>query len=435
MGKFTKDVLITFISRGLQLIIGLLVSVIIARTLGPERNGIYSLAILLPALLVNLMSFGLNSALVFNIGQKKYSTKEILGANIIYSALISIFAITIGLIFIPFFSDALFPGIAKEYLFLVLSLIPLIAFFSIIENILLGLQKIKKYNFIELIRTFTFLFFIIILLLWFHFGIKAAIFAEALSFFVGCVVLFLYVKGEIGDPLFLVDKNLFKDTLSYGHKVYLGNIATFLHSKIVVWMINVFLNPLAVGFYSVAAILSDKIQFISQSAGTVLFPKVSSETEKIKVKEFTPLVCRNILFITLLIVLILFLFSRWIIVLFYSKRYLESILPFQILLIGTIARSGYIVITYDLAGRGKPMVNTYVAIGALVSNVLLNIILIPKFGIIGAAWSVVISYVIAFLLELFMYSRISGNKIKDMLFLKKLDFQFYKDFNLLEKLK
>ena len=428
MGKFTKDSLITLTTRVLQLVIGVGIYVIIARVLGPEKNGIYFLAILLPALLTIFTNFGLTSALVFHVGKNKYPLKEIFGTSVMFSISMSASAVIMGSIIIFFFSSKLFPGIEKNYLFLGLSLVPFKYFLNLIMNIWLGMQKIEKYNFIQFFNTFIFLLLIAILLLGFHFGIKAAILAEFLSLFIASTFLFSGIKKEIGGISFSLNKPLIKDFFSFGSRSYFSSVSQFLHLKIDIWMINIFLNPLAVGFYAVASLISEKIQVISQSGGTVLFPKVAAETNGQKLRDFTPLVCRNILFVTFFVVLTIFLLSYWIIVLFYSEAYLYSVLPLRILLIGTIGFSGYTVLTYDLSGRGRPIVNTYIAIASLILNILLNIIFIPKFGIIGAAGATAISYNIAFLIELFFYSKISGNRIKDIIILKKSDLQFYKKF-------
>lgn len=428
IGKFTEDSLITFGTRVFQLILGLGTSIIIARILGPEGRGVYSLAILLPAFLVLFTQFGISFASVFYIGRKKYALKEIFGTNIIFSVLISIFAILIGLIVIFFFGDRIFPAVRREYLLLALTLIPFQLFLNFIVNILLGLQKIKQYNFINLIHTLIFLFLIVIFLLGLRFGVKAAIIAQVISVAIACGVLFFVTKKETSGLFFSFNKDLFKDFLFYGGKTYFGNIATFLYLRIDMWMINIFLNPLAVGFYSIAVGLSEQIWLVSQAAGTVLFPKVSSETNEKRLKEFTPLVCRNIFFITFLIALILFLLGRWLIVLFYSKTFLESVLPFQILLIGTLGVSGSRILTNDLAGRGKPIINTYLAIVTLILNILLNIMWIPQVGIIGAAWATAVSYTFMFISKALIYDRISGNRFKDLIFLKKSDLMLYRSF-------
>lgn len=426
MGVFTHNTIFTFISRVLQLCISLIISIIVARILGPEGKGIYSLVILLPTLLITFTQFGIGPASVFYTGKKIYSPKKIFGANIIFSILISTLAITIGFVIVFFFHNRFFPNVPKEYLFLALLLIPLQLFLTFLVDILLGLQEIRKYNLFQIIRSSIFLLTIIIFLLGLKLGIMAIIVGEIFSYFTGCVILFLYTKKRLGGINFFLSKKLFSDFFSYGIKSYFGNISTLLHLRVDMWMINFFLNPLMVGYYSIAAGLSERIWLISQSAGIVLFPKVASEDDQIKIKEFTPIVCRNILFITLFIALFLLLIGRWIILLFYSKSFLESVFPFQILLIGSVAIAGTRILTNDLAGRGKPMVNTYVAILSLVLNVILNIIWIPKFGIVGCAWASTISYSFMFILKTFIYSKLSGNKIKDIIIPKKSDLKYYK---------
>ena len=105
IGTFTKNTLITIVTQGLTFVFGIGISVIIARILGPEGRGIYSLAILLPSFLVYFTSFSIGQASIFYLGKRRYSPKEVFGNNIIYAVLTSTFAILIGLIIVFFFSN------------------------------------------------------------------------------------------------------------------------------------------------------------------------------------------------------------------------------------------------------------------------------------------------------------------------------------------
>lgn len=427
MNKFIGDTSITFITRILQLIIGIGTSVIIARALGPYGKGIYSLAILLPGILITFLNFGINTASIYYIGKKKYPLKEILGVDIISSILISVFSILIGLIIIFYFGDKLFPSIARGYLMLSLSLPPFQFLSMFILDILLGLQKIKKYNFIQLIQSLIFLSFVFVFFASSNLVIKTAIISEFLAVFIICIYLFFVIKKEVGGITLSLNKNLIKDIFSYGIKVYLATIFSFLHYRIGHLLLNIFLNPFAVGLYSVAVGISEKIWLISQSAGTILFPRVSSETDKENLNKFTPIVCRNVLFITTLLTIFLFIIGRPLIIFLYSKQFFGSLAPFQILLIGAITISGWRILANDLYGRGKPLLNTYITGGAVTSNIILNTILIPKLGINGAAWASSISYSIALIVIAIIYCKISRNNIIDTIFIKKSDFKYYKN--------
>ena len=425
MMRFTSDTILTTVFRGLQLVVGFFTYAVIARVLGPENNGIYSLAILLPTLLMIFTDIGFTSAIVFYIGIAKYPLKEIFGSSIILSVLTSILSLIIGILLILYFGNTFFPGVDQIYLFGVLSLIPFKIFLNIAINILLGLQKIKSYNLVQFINATGFLILVLIFLACLQFNIHLAIFAELTALLIASMLLFIKIKKEVGGIMFSINKPLFKDFFSYGAKSYFGGISNFLHLKIGLWMINGFLNPFAAGIYSVAAILAEKIQVVSQPSSLVLFPRVASEREEKRLKEFTPLVLRNVLFLSFLAVIVFFVFSNWLITFFYSEQYADSVLPFQILLIGTIMFSGYRIILYDLAGRGRPIINTIVSIASLALNVILNIIFIPKLGIAGAAWATAISYTFAFLASIIFYIKISNNNIKNMIFITKTDLRLY----------
>ena len=434
IGTFTKRALITLATRASALVFGVGISIIIARVLGAEGKGIYSLALLLPALLVTFTNLGINPATVFYTAKREYSPKEVFGNNIILTVLISVFAVLLGLVIILFFSNELFPGVRKEYLLLALCLVPLPLFFDFVSHILLGLQKIETYNMIFFLQSFLFLILVGVLLLGFHFGIKAAISAQIIAFLLAGIVLFFWVKKET-EGIFLRPNNKYlEDASFYGFKAHLGGMISFLHYRADLFLVNIFVNPLAVGFYSVAVALAEGMWLISRSVSTVLFPKVASETDADSLKQFTPLVCRNVLLVALLVAILLFVLSHWLVVLLYSETFLESIQPFRILLIGAVAVCGYSILANDLMARGRPMLVSYISGVSLVLNIILNIIWIPKWGIMGAAWATAVSYSVMFIITVFVYGRISGNEIKDIILPQKSDFQYYKNLLLSIKL-
>lgn len=427
ISSFTRNVLVTFAVRVLTVVFGIGISAIIARVLGPEKQGIYSLVILLPALLVIFTNFGVAPAAVFYISRKEYSAKEVFGNNVIFTVIISALTMLIGWAIVFFFGFELFPGVEKVYLFLALFLIPFSLFSDFISHVLLGLQKITKYNIISFLQSLCFLLLVAVLLWWLNFGIKMAILAQIFSFLFCGIILFFFVKKETQGISVKFDKQYFKNALSYGLKTHLGSIFSFLHYRVDLLLLNFFINPIAVGFYAVSARLAEGIWLLSFSAATVLFPKVAAETDKQRLKELTPLVCRNVLFVTSLIVVPLFILARLVIVFFYSEKFLDSVQIFQILLIGTLFISGWRILANDIIARGKPMVNTYITGFSLALNIILNIVLIPLWGITGAAWTTTISYLAMFIITVFVYGKISGNTLKEIIIFQRSDLKFYKN--------
>ena len=427
IGKFTADTLITITTRVLRLFLGIGIFVIIARILGPELKGVYSLAILLPSLLVSFGTFGIGQASIFYIGSRKYPPNDIFATNIMLSFFLGIVGFSIGLIIIIFFSSSLFPEVEKGYLILALFLIPLQLCFTVLNQFLLGLQKIKEFNLASILQVFAFLISLSIFLLVFNMGVSAAIIAYVLSYLVGIGASVYLTKQSILSFGWCFNKSYAKDAFTYGFKIYLGNAIGLFRYKVNIFLVNAFLDPIAVGLYVAAVEISERIWLISQSAGLVLFPRVSSETDEKKLKELTPIVFRNVLLVTFIGAVFLFFIGRFLILLLYSEKFLDSVLPFQIFLIGVVAMSGGKVLSNDLYGRKRPELNIYINSITLMLNVILNILWISKYGIVGAAWATSISYIVSALSKTFVYCKISENKIRDMIFFNKSDFVIYKN--------
>ena len=136
---------------------------------------------------------------------------------------------------------------------------------------------------------------------------------------------------------------------------------------------------------------------------------MAAETDEERRKEFTPLVARSVLWATALGALMIFFLSRWIVVLLYSTTFLPAVGALQGLLIGIVALGAGRVLCNDIAGRDRPILNVYTGTAAVVANVILNLVLVPRFRIAGAAWASMVSYTVSFLGGLFFYCGLSGN--------------------------
>jgi len=428
MGQFVKNISITFSTRILTLFIGLISSIIIARILGPERKGIYSLIMLIPALAVNFSHLGIGPSTVYHTAKKKYPLKTIFSNNLIFGILISIITVTVTSIIIFFFHESYLKNVPFIYLFIALISIPFSLISIYLNSILLGLQKLSKYNLANFLKSIFFLVFIGTALIILKVGLIGLIWANVISSILITILLVLWIKKLIGKVTYKLNKNYIRDILFYGIKNHLSNIASFLHYRIDMLLINAFINPLAVGYYSIAVAISEKLWLVSNSASMVLFPKVAAEKNKKQLKNFTPIINRNTFFILALGAVILFFLSRWLIIFLYSEIYLPVLLPLNILLPGVVALGTSHILGHDIAGRGRPILNTYLDVSVLCLNIVLNILWIPKFGISGAAMATSFSYCTRFIGSILIYHKISGNPISKIIFIQKSDFALYKKF-------
>ena len=409
-GKFVRGATITFISGVLNLLLGIGASVILARILGPEGRGIYALATLLPSLIVTFGNLGIGPATVYYVARGEFRRQEILGNNILLSLGIGGLGVLAGLFVVLFFHEAVFPGVSSGYLLLALALVPVEFFFSYVSYMLLGAQRIKEFNYVQIAQSGLFLGAIALALLGLKAGVTGAIIAGLFTrVIVGATVFRLALRIAGGIDL-KPNTSYIKRATSYGVQAHLSNILGFLNYRADMFLVNWFLGPSAVGLYSVGVGLVEKLWMVSFAASTVLFPWVAAETEEQKRKEFTPLVARTVLWMTALASLILAFLSKWIVLLLYSEAFLPAVGALRALLIGITTLSAGRVLSNDIAGRGFPGLNIYTGLAAVTTNVVLDLLWIPRYGIVGAAWASTVSYTVSFLGALFFYCQLSGNQ-------------------------
>jgi len=419
--------LFTLIRQLLSIGLGLLATMIIARVLGVEGQGQYTLAILLPTLLYTLLNSGLSASTVYFIGKRKYSDEEVYSTNLLSSLLLSVLSMLIGGIIILFFKNYFFEGLASQLLLYSLFILPLIFAQKNLQTIFQGKEEFEKFNLIVILNQFGLLVFSFILLYILDLGIVGAIASFALSQLLMLIASFYFLYKSYGlfwPKTFSVE--YLKEGFTFGIKGHLSNVLSFVNYRVDIFLIAYFLDDVAVGIYSIAVLLVERVWLVSQSVSTVLFARVANLDTDDARNRFTSLAARNTLFITFLGGLFLAVFSHWIIILLFSEQYVSSIIPFLYMIPGVVIFSLGKVIANDFTGRGYPEINTYIAFVIALTNLGLNIILIPTYGIKGAALATSISYMLDSGIKAVVFSTKNNVPIMNVILVKLADFQLYK---------
>ncbi len=434
MNSISKNSAITFSSQILIFILGFAISIILARTLGPKGKGIYALIILIPTLMLKLGSLGIGNANVYFTGSKKYEIEDIVSNSLLSSILLGSI---LFLLFFTIYPLGIFQNFLKSnqlnniYLCFAVLAVPFLLFSGFLESILLGKEEIIIFNKINILKTVFHLMVIIILLLIFKQGIFGVIIAYLLTSIFTTLLVILFIKKYTTINISYNGK-LFKDTINYGIKAYFSNLITFLNYRLDMLLVAIFLGPIEVGYYSIAVAIVEKIWMLPGAIAIVLFPRISS-IENTKANKLTPRVARHTFFIVSIISLILAVFAKSLIGILFGDVFLPSVRPLLILLPGIIVFTYPKILCADLAGRGKPIYSLYAAVISLGVNIPLNLWLIPRWGISGAAFASSVAYIIGTLAVITAFIKISGKSWGEILIIKKIDLQDYK--NILYKIR
>jgi O-antigen/teichoic acid export membrane protein len=396
---FFHKVAETFATRILLIGIGLVTSVIVARCLGPEGRGLYAVAATIGAIGVQFGNVGLHASNTYYAARDRKLLPALVGNTIVVS--FGFGSLGIALTWIIFF---FWPNLAPVHgLLLILSLIwvPFGLAYLLLQNLLLGIQKVRSYNKIELATKILGLGLLGLVI--FIRNVTAE-----MVFLAGLVALVISFIWALGRLLTLINNHpfpsflLFKENIRYGLKAYLAAFFAFLVLRSDLLIVKYFLGPEQAGYYSVAVSMAEMIYMLPVVVGTILFPKLSVLTD-IREKWF---LARKISFNTgigmVLVLAIAGFLAEPIVLVLYGKTFLPSLSAFLWLLPGMLFLGVETVAVQYLNSMGFPITVVIMWILTSVLNVGLNIWAIPVYGIVGASMVSSLSYFVAFALVIWI---------------------------------
>jgi len=182
-----------------------------------------------------------------------------------------------------------------------------------------------------------------------------------------------------------------KKALNLGLRGQLGNVATYFNYRLDVFIVNYYLNTAAVGLYAVGVMVSEAIWQMPNAAAMALVPRTARQ-QGLSGVEFTCLVCRQVLSMALLAAIVVAAVSAWVIPAVFGESFRGSVAVIWWILPGTVALAASKVMCADLMARGMPGYSSIFAFVTLVVTVVLDLILIPRMGIQGAALASSVAY-------------------------------------------
>ena len=421
---FAVDVTLSYATLVLNSLLASVTGIILARSLGPSGKGIFSLCITIPSMATALLSLGLNSSNVYLIAKRKYPIGLIAGNAFLYSVCVGCFAALILRFLTPLYAEHFFGDISPVLLYAALPIIPLVLLFENISYIFIGYRNMFQHAVISVSRTLVYCLLLIVFLTLSGLMIREALTAyiSGLLFSIGLGTYMLFRNGYLKG--LAIDNTAFLDALQFGLKQHLGTIALMFTSRLDLLIIAALLDTTAVGLYSVSVMLGEVVWYVPRSLGTVLFPKIAS-ADKETADSVTPFICRSTIVLTLPVIVLLFVVSGKLIPWIFTPEFEPSVLTLKLLLPGILLHSIGKIIASDIVGRGYPHYNSIAASVALAVTVILDLLLIPTWGINGAAVATTIAYIVHTMLIALLFKRMSGIGMLQLVRFQRGDFIAY----------
>lgn len=420
---FLKDLTGVFSSNMFIILAGLLVSIILTHKLGPGGFGIYSAILVIPLIVVSFAQLGMSGASVYHIGRKHFEQRDIVANVLMILVITSILGILITAAAFWIIGDEKYTTV---YILLVLLMIPFRLAMAYFGGIFVGREEITKANFINWFSEVVHLAAVILLVWIFSLGIKGALLALVLSFFlITCWALYT-LQREYGLQI-RFRPEIIKSLLSMGFLFSLSFMIIQLNFRIDVLLLKELATPEEVGYYSLGVSIAEKLWQIPLAISVVLLSRTVNSNDQENINRTTARLVRVSLVAGLVAAAALVAVSPWVIPVIWGVKFLPSVPVMQYILPGILFISIYRVLNSRLAGIGKPQFSIYVFTPALVLNVLLNLWWIPLYGAFGAVMATNVSYSLGTIAYVILYSRIVGMPVIEIFKFQKNDFNFVKE--------
>ncbi len=367
----------------LRMAVGLFVGVYVARYLGPERFGVLSYAMSVVVLFSALSSLGLNGILVRELVNFPKKREELLGTAFILKLSGS------GLVLILLSITLYFMGDNRQSNLMIFIIAAGLIFqsFNVIQ-FYFEAKVLSKYlvfaQFVSMIAVsiaklvFIWLGLPLIYFAW-------AVLIESLILAIGLSVVYFKQKLNIFNWKFSFKTatGLLKDSWP----LILSGMVISIYMKIDQVMIKEMLGASEVGIYAAAVRISQALYVIPMVIAVSLYPKLV-ELHKRDRKEMVILIqscCDSLVFVAITIAIIITISANQLILLLFGSAYSRAALVLVVHIWSFVFICAEVMVGRWAITEGIVKLIAVRNLFSAISNIILNLYLIPKYGAAGAA--------------------------------------------------
>ncbi|MBN2030812.1 polysaccharide biosynthesis C-terminal domain-containing protein [bacterium] len=392
---------ISLFSEAFVLLAGFVNSIVITRNLDLAGRGEYALTMNVVLILSLIFGDSLYRSNTYLISKNRKDLSRLISNGMVAILFLGFLLFSIFCLSGQDVFQQILPGVHLQLVFIAfLSLIPLI-FIRCLNGLFLGMQKYYVFNFLVVAPLCLYCLLNVGLSFWGGFSPEKVMrnYLIAMVFFM-VIAFIILVRTESFH--FELNWHVAKQSMQTGIKSGISTVTLFLLFRVDIFFVNYFLGTDQAGLYSIAALVAELLQKFANTSGTIIFPQIAGESRPLRGYRLSVRVVLFVAVVGVIFALVVLVFGERLIVFLFQKAYAPAIIPLYYLLPGTVVMAVGKIIIFSLWGKGFPKVTIWVPLCAFILNVVLNLVLIPRLGIMGAALSTSISYLV-FGISLILY--------------------------------
>ncbi len=306
--------------------------------------------------------------------------------------------------------------IPHGYFFEVLALAFVMSFTSANYMLLLGKEKVEAYNILTILQIIVLIICLVAAVFLFHVRTVMAYYwailiSYLISFLFSFFPLLKFLKIEPLNGL----KPIFRAMFRFGTYSQFANIFQLMNYRIGYYMVDFWFGRAALGVMGLGFSISEGLWIISRSLAMVQFTRISNAMDFDYSVKLTLTLSKITIVVTSAAVLCLVALPEIVFRMIFGPEFGMIRTVIACLGIGIIALSFGMILSHFFSGINKPYHNTISSAIGLVFTLGLGLLLVPKYGIIGASVTASISYIVSTIYQFIVFSRMSHLKPRDFL--------------------
>lgn len=404
--------------------LGIVVSIVLTRSLGPEQRGIYALLVTTNVLLASVSHLSAGNAFSTQLARGRYTLGQVntlaLGLSLVLGAACTL-AATLAY---PLLRGSLFQSVPYIYLLVALVLTASTIYQIYWNSMMIGLNRLILLNKLNLAVNLINALLMILVVGVLRLGMPGFLGVWTFSGLAGAASAAI-IAGRIEPFGRLPDRAGLRHLLGFGLRSQGADIAQRLFLRYDMYMVNALAGTRAVGFYSLSTSLAEKLWLALNAINASSKGKIARLPRE-ESAQLTARMSRTALLMMLSLAIPFAIISPWLVPFLYGPDFSASVLPLLILLCGTPAFAVMQVLNNYIIGQmERPGLLSIISWLELLVSLPLYTWLILWQGTFGAALASTLTYLMAMSATLFIYVRDSGLPFYLVLIPRPADFHDY----------
>ena len=414
-----RNIIRTFSTQVGCALIAIVSGIFVARLIGPESKGFISYASTAVSL-VSVFFFGFSDAVLYQFGKLKHS------ARAVHAVTIRVLIATM-IVIVPIFVIISMIAPSQHPLAAAAAAMPFAIYVQVITPFLMVRDNISLVNIRTITQSLGTALCTVALLYFTHLGLTAVL---------GVWIVFYAVAamqtGAGVQPILKSSPNdnaavapLLGEQIRFGLRAASVSAVGFLNLRIDVFIVSIMLSAAELGWYTLAIASGELLWQVSRAFVWTAVGRIGSDSFQ-DAAALVARLTRNVLAIVGTLGLVAFVTGPWLIVHVYGKAFEPAGSALRWALPGLVAYAAEVALTkFMVLQLARPMAMVWIQSGGAALCATLTVLTAGHFGIVAAAASTSLSYLLVTIVLISMFARGTGISPQRLLFVQREDMTHY----------